>query len=197
MLALHSTPVEVIAAMRDRVFACFTPPLDASRSPTWPRVRHRRANGGTISKCCPPSQARCQSVNCRLITAERLMTFAQELSVRVPERARQDTILTLREILLNAMEHGAGFNPEQVVEVTAVRTARSFVFHVQDRGAAAIGREPMTHAAVGNPDHDRAARIAQHDHEGLRAGGYGLLLALGRWMNSGRGSTKRAFESRR
>ena len=47
------------------------------------------------------------------------------------------------------MEHGAAFNPEQVVEVTAVRTARSYVFHVQDPGAG-FRRESLVHAAVGN-----------------------------------------------
>ena len=46
-----------------------------------------------------------------------------------------DGMQALREILLNAMEHGAAFNPEQVVEVTAIRTARTMVFRVRDPGA--------------------------------------------------------------
>ena len=40
-----------------------------------------------------------------------------------------------RETLLNAMEDGEAFNPEQVVEVTAVRTSRSIVFYVRDPGS--------------------------------------------------------------
>ena len=40
-----------------------------------------------------------------------------------------------RETLLNAMEDGEAFNPEQVVEVTAVRTSRSIVFYVCDPGS--------------------------------------------------------------
>ena len=47
------------------------------------------------------------------------------------------------------MEHGAAFNPEQVVEVTAVRTSRSMVFYVRDPGAG-FRRESLTHAAIAN-----------------------------------------------
>jgi anti-sigma regulatory factor (Ser/Thr protein kinase) len=84
----------------------------------------------------------------------------------------------LREILMNAMEHGAAFNPEQVVEVTAVRTARSMVFYVRDPGAGFRG-DSLTHAAIANPADDPAAHIAQREKEGMRPGGYGLLLARG------------------
>jgi anti-sigma regulatory factor (Ser/Thr protein kinase)/ActR/RegA family two-component response regulator len=178
VLARHSTPSEVIAAMRARVFACFTPPFDAheiaqlassaaSDSQWRDDIQVLSAKPGWVSV----------RVNCRLITAERLMTFAKELSAQLPEHARQEMILALREILLNAMEHGAAFNPEQVVEVTAVRTARSFVFHIQDPGAG-FRRELITHAAIGNPD-DPAAHMAERDQGGLRPGGYGLLLAAG------------------
>src|SRR6201994_80022 len=178
VLARHSTPDEFIAALRARVFACCTPPFDvneiaylassaASDSQWRDDIQVLSAKPGWVSV----------RVNCRLITAERLMTFAKELSAQLPEHARQEMILALREILLNAMEHGAAFNPEQVVEVTAVRTARSFVFHIQDPGAG-FRRELITHAAIGNPD-DPAAHMAERDQGGLRPGGYGLLLAAG------------------
>jgi anti-sigma regulatory factor (Ser/Thr protein kinase) len=117
-------------------------------------------------------------VNCRLMTAERLMTFAKELSAQLPPDTRQEVLVALREILLNAMEHGAAFNPEQVVEVTAIRTLRSIVFYVRDPGAW-FRRELMTHAAIANPADDPAAHIAEREKAGMRPGGYGLLLASG------------------
>ena len=43
-------------------------------------------------------------------------------------------MMAFREMLINAMEHGAGFDPEKVVEVTAARTDRSIVFHFRDPG---------------------------------------------------------------
>jgi nitrate/nitrite-specific signal transduction histidine kinase len=75
------------------------------------------------------------------------MTFAKELSIQLPEDSREEMMYVLREILMNAMEHGAAFNPEQVVEVTAVRTARSMVFYVRDPGAGFRG-DSLTHAGL-------------------------------------------------
>jgi anti-sigma regulatory factor (Ser/Thr protein kinase) len=179
LLASHSTPDEVIAALRAQVFACFTPPFHprdianmasgaASDSHWRDDIQILSAKPGWVSV----------RVNCRLLTAERLMTFAKELSIQLPEDSREEMMYALREILMNAMEHGAAFNPEQVVEVTAVRTARSMVFYVRDPGAGFRG-DSLTHAAIANPADDPAAHIAQREKEGMRPGGYGLLLARG------------------
>ena len=96
----------------------------------------------------------------------------------MPEDTQQEIMQAFREILLNAMEHGAAFNPDQVVEVTGVRTARSMVFYVRDPGAG-FRRESLTNAAIANPADDPTAHIEQREAEGLRPGGYGLLLASG------------------
>jgi len=178
LLARHSTPDEVIAALRARVFACFTPPFDAgdiarlargaaSESQWRDDIQVLSARPGWVSV----------RVNCRLLTAERLVTFARELSVQLPTDTREELMLAFREILLNAMEHGAAFNSEQVVEVTAVRTARSLVFYVRDPGAG-FRRESIAHASEANPD-DPTAHIEHREQEGMRAGGFGLLLAAG------------------
>jgi anti-sigma regulatory factor (Ser/Thr protein kinase) len=179
VLARHSTPDEVIAALRARVLACFTPPFDpeeiaslaskaASASEWRDDIQVLSARPGWVSV----------RVNCRLLTAERLLTFAKELSAQLPEDTRQEIMQAFREILLNAMEHGAAFNPEQVVEVTGVRTGRAMVFYVRDPGAG-FRRESLTTAAIANLAVDPAAHIKQREAEGMRPGGYGLLLAAG------------------
>ncbi len=179
VLARESTPDEVIAALRAHVFACFTPPFDpgdiaelASRAATdnqWrDDIQVLSARPGWVSV----------RVNCRLITAERLMTFARELTSKLPQDPQQEMLDGLREILLNAMEHGAAFNAEQMVEVTGVQTARSLVFYVRDPGAG-FRRESLSHAAVANPANDPIAHILKREEEGMRPGGYGLLLASG------------------
>jgi anti-sigma regulatory factor (Ser/Thr protein kinase) len=179
VLAHSSTPDEVIAAMRARVFACFTPPIScydvaniasraASDSQWRDDIQIISARPGWVSV----------RVHCRLITAERLMTFANELNTQLPGDTRQEIMQALREILLNAMEHGAAFNAEQVVEVTAVHTGRALVFYVRDPGAG-FRRESLSHAAIANSAHDPVAHIAKREEEGMRPGGYGLLLAAG------------------
>ena len=178
VLAHHSAPDKVIAALRARVFACFTPPFDTHEIATLARsaasdsqwrddIEILSARPGWVSL----------RVNCRLITAERLLSFAKELSAQLPEDAKHDILQALREILLNAMEHGAAFNPEQVVEVTAIRTKRTMVFRVRDPGAG-FRQESISHAA-NHASPDPTAHLAQREEEGMRAGGYGLLLASG------------------
>ncbi len=179
VLAHQSTPDEVIAALRARVFACFTPPFNSGEIAALTRsaasdnewrdeIQVLSARPGWVSI----------RVNCRIITAERLITFAKELSVQLPENTRDEMMLALREILMNAMEHGAAFNPDQVVEVTVVRTGRAMVFYVRDPGAGFRG-ESLNYAAVTNPDDDPTAHAVKRDEDGIRPGGYGLLVARG------------------
>ena len=179
VLAPYSTPDEVIAALRARVFGCFTPPFEA----------HAIFNVALNAATCGESKEDIEvlsarpgwiavRVNCRLATADRLLSFAREFAAQLPETARHEIMLALREILMNAMEHGAKFNPDQVVEVNAIRTARTMTFRVRDPGAG-FRKEAITHAAYANPPDDLTAHIEQRNQQGMRAGGYGMLLAAG------------------
>jgi len=178
VLARHSAPDEVIAALRAKVFACFTPPFDVQE------IANLACEAASDSEWRDDIQvlsARPQwvslRVNCRLLTAERVINFAKELGSQLPEETRTEIIQAFREILLNAMEHGAAFNPEQVVEITSVRTKRSMVIYVRDPGAG-FRLEELTHAAIANPA-DPAAHIAKREAEGMRPGGFGMLVAAG------------------
>src|SRR6201997_2052963 len=91
VLARHSTPDEVIAALRARVFACFTPPFDPDE------IAHLASSEASDSQWREDIQVLSAKpgwvsvrVNCRLLTAERLLTFAKELSIRLPEGTRQE-----------------------------------------------------------------------------------------------------------
>jgi anti-sigma regulatory factor (Ser/Thr protein kinase) len=179
VLAQHSTPEKVIVALRAKVFACFAPPFEVEEIVNLARGAASDSQWGDdiLVLSARPGWVSLR-VNCRLITADRLMTFAKELSARLPSDTRQEMMYALREILINAMEHGAAFNPDQVVELTAVRTGRAMVFYVRDPGAG-FRRESLAHAAIANPADDPMAHIEQREEEGIRAGGYGMLLAEG------------------
>ncbi|HUY80392.1 MAG TPA: ATP-binding protein [Acidobacteriaceae bacterium] len=179
LLAAQSTSEDVIAALRARVFACFTPPFDpteiaclaqsaASDDDSCDDLHIVSARPGWVTVRVVP----------RLINADRLLTFIRKLAERLPDDTRQDVMQGFREILLNAMEHGAAFDPDQFVEVTAVRTARSYVFYVRDPGSG-FRPETLTHAAISNPAGDPAAHTRLRDEQGMRPGGFGLLLAQG------------------
>ena len=92
-----------------------------------------------------------------------------ELQSSLP--GERDLLITaFREMLLNAMEHGAGFDPEKIIEVTAARTARAIVYHFRDPG---VGFRPETleHAAAATSEPDDVMSTAMRRAEmGLRPG---------------------------
>ena len=60
VLARRSTPDEVIAALRARVFACFTPPFDPGEIANLALAQRPTAKDETTSKFYRPSLAGCQ-----------------------------------------------------------------------------------------------------------------------------------------
>jgi anti-sigma regulatory factor (Ser/Thr protein kinase)/DNA-binding NarL/FixJ family response regulator len=180
ILAPTSTPEDVIAALRAHVFACCTPPFDIQEIADLAReAASSSLRGDDISVLSARPGWVAIRANCRLLTAERLMTFARELSNQIDDFRRYEVMQGLREILLNAMEHGAAFNPDQMIEVTAIRTQRSIVFYVRDPGAG-FRTELIRTDVIANPGEDAIAFMhKQKKVEVQYSGGFGLLLARG------------------
>jgi anti-sigma regulatory factor (Ser/Thr protein kinase) len=179
ILAPTATPEAVIAALRKSIFACFSAPYDAEEIAAMTRraidevswqdgIEVVSAHRGWLSV----------RATCRPLTAERLVAFLNELPTDLEKEERDSLMLAFREILLNAMEHGGRFDPDQVVEVSAVRTERAIVFYVRDPGPGFL-IDDLRHAAVSNPPGDPVAHAEKRAQMGLRPGGFGLLLAQG------------------
>lgn len=177
VLAPTATAEEVVASLRAHVFSCFTAPFDmheiaemvqrAIQNPDWKdgiQVLSARADWLSLRVCS------------RRLSAERLVQFLSELAHDLPEITRDELLGAFREIALNAMEHGAGFEPDQMIEVSAVRTKRAIVYYVKDPGPG-FSLERLPHAAVSNPADDPLAHAEKRAELGLRPGGFGLLIA--------------------
>jgi len=177
VLTSGAAPEEVIAALRSRVFAFFSAPRDLPEITDMAKraVAATDWHDGIEVVSAKPDWISLR-VNCGLLTVERLVRFLSELGKDLPETEREETMLAFREILVNAMEHGGAFNPEQVVEVSAIRTQRTVVYYVKDPGP---GFDPASipHAADADPGEDLLAHAEQRADLGLRPGGFGLLLA--------------------
>jgi len=173
VLAGRATPESVIAAMRARVVAVFTEPLDA---PAIADMARRAAEAGPWHDGIEVLSARPDWVavrlDCSVLTAERLLRYVSELRSDVPGADREGLLVAYREVLLNAMEHGAG-GTGGLVEVAAIRTARTVVFYVKDAGP---GFEPP--GPFGSAERDPAvAGPLRREAEDRPTGGFGLLLA--------------------
>jgi anti-sigma regulatory factor (Ser/Thr protein kinase) len=177
LLAPAATSADVIEALRHRVFACFTPPfaigeiaamvVNALEQDNWREAIE-------VTSGLPYWMT--LRVACNQINGERLVNFMTEYSNDIPEADRSDLITAFREMLMNAMEHGAGFDGEKVIEVTAARTARAIVYHFRDPGAG-FDREDLPHAAISNPPDEPLAHLEYRSKHGLRPGGFGILIA--------------------
>lgn len=179
VLAPHSTPEEIIAALRARVFLCKTAPFDGDEIASYAEQAAQTSDSLVgIEVLSAHRDWVSLRINSQILTAERVIAFLTELQTGLPEAPREELMMAFREILMNALEHGAEFRPGKVVDVAAVRTARSIVFYVHDPGAG-FRWEALQHAAIGNQGGDATAHMEVRDQQGMRPGGFGILIAKG------------------
>ena len=177
ILAPAATPEDVIAALRARVFACFSSPFDKNEVAAMMSKALEASNwrSGIEVLSAEPNWIALR-VNCQLLTADRLLRFMTEFRSDLADPDRSTLLTAFREILLNAIEHGAGFDSEKVIEVNAVRTKRAIVYRFRDPGPGFRGK-PLPHAAINNPPDNPVAHLEVREAQGLRPGGFGILLA--------------------
>lgn len=176
VLVPRAAPDEVIAALRANVFACFTAPFDWAQIGSLLRGslnEHDWRHSIELLSATPDWIS--LRVSSQLPAAERVVQFMRELAGDQPGDRRDDLMFAFREVLLNAMEHGAGFDPGKVVEVSAVRTERAIVYHFRDPGAG-FQSKGLLQAAASSTVQDAEAAAAYREGAGLRPGGFGMLL---------------------
>src|SRR5271165_4442798 len=176
ILTDDSTPGDVIASMREHAFGYLSKGFSIEtmaetvrtvlQTPTWD-------DGIEIMSATPNLIT--LAVRCRMITAERLLQFMREVA-DLPEEELENVGVAFREMLLNAMEHGGHFDPEKYVEICYVRARHMVMARIKDPGDG-FTLEEVRHAAIGNPPDDPMAHVIRRNQEGMRPGGYGVMLA--------------------
>jgi anti-sigma regulatory factor (Ser/Thr protein kinase)/DNA-binding NarL/FixJ family response regulator len=176
LLAPALTDNDVVTALRAQVFACFTAPVNpreiADMAATALRTEDWRRGIEVVSGLPTWMTLR---VACGMVSADRITRFLTEWESALPVDQRDLLMTAFREMLLNAMEHGAGFDPGQVIEVTAARTDRAIVFHIRDPGKG-FNREALSHAAKGNDPASVMTAAENREAAGMRSGGFGMLI---------------------
>ena len=168
---------DLIAALRAHVFACFTAPFDPAEIVDMVRSALNVSawhDGITVVSGLPHWFT--LRASCHLLTADRLVRFMTEHLTELGEKDRDLLVAAFREMLLNAMEHGAGFDSEKVVEVTAARTKRAIVYHFRDPGGG-FDRKTLPHAAKSPEAQEVVDSALRRAELGMRPGGFGMLIA--------------------
>ena len=114
-------------------------------------------------------------LRCKLPALDRYVQFVRELLAGVPTEVREDLAAALREMLLNAVEHGGHSDPRQRVRVSCVRGAGALICHVQDPGTG-FSLHTLPHAAIANPPDQPVQHANVRAEHGFRPGGFGILL---------------------
>ena len=176
ILTCDSTPGDVIASMREHAFGYFSKPfsleslaeivLMVTEGPCWD-------DGIELLSATPTLIS--LAVRCDVRTADRLLIFLREIA-DLPECEKRGVGTAFREMLLNAIEHGGHFDPEQYVEITYVRARKMVMCRIKDPGEG-FSLDEIQHAAIANPPEDPIQHIARREQMGLRPGGYGVLMA--------------------
>lgn len=178
ILADKFTPGDVLSAMREGAFSYFSAPFEPSDLTEMVRAAMAEPcwdDGIEILSGTPEwvtLRARCD-----LATAERLVQFLHGIKdPSIPETEKDQIIFAFKEILINAMEHGGHFDPTQHVEISFIRARRAIACRVKDPGRG-FSLEELRDTVAGSSPEDLFRHATVRDQQGMRPGGFGILLA--------------------
>src|SRR5579872_1587009 len=176
MMTAANTPDNIVRAIRERAFCFFSKPFTVAAVA---EMAERALSGTDAEDDIQVLSARphwlALRVRCKLETAGRIVQFISELWVGLPAAEKERVTTAFREILLNAIEHGAGSDPDKRVFITYVRTKRAALYYVRDPGKG-FSFEHLEHAAVSNPEDSPVEHAEIREKLGMRPGGFGIMM---------------------
>jgi len=176
ILSGERDPERVIRAIRQRAYSYFHQPLarggltdmvqQALDAANWQddiRVVSARPEWITLD------------VRCKFEAADRTTHFLREMLGDLNEHTADDISAGLRELLMNAVEHGGRSDPRKRVRTSLLRTSRSVIVHIHDPGTG-FSLDFLPHAAICNPEDEPTKHVEVRAESGKRPGGFGILL---------------------
>lgn len=103
---------------------------------------------------------------------EKLLT---QLAFDLPEEIGEAIKYSCREMLANAVEYGCRLDRAKRVEVRFLRLKRAVICRIRDPGDG-FAPAQLRHAAINNPDDSPLQHAFVREKNGLRPGGFGILL---------------------
>jgi len=176
VMTAESTPANIVRAIRDQAFCYFSKPFSPSAVAdmiTQAVNTHHWQDDIEVLSAAPEWIS--LRLRCKMETADRLMQFVREMEMDFAPEERENIASAFRELLMNAIEHGGGSDPNKRVQVTYVRTTRAILYVIQDPGQG-FSFDDIDHAAVANPPDEPVRHLEIRAEKGVRPGGFGILL---------------------
>jgi len=168
----------VVGAMRERAYSYFHKPLP--KGPLADMVQQALETGPCWQDDIELVSARPEwitlEVRCKMDVADRVIQFLREMQPDVPAYILDDVLLALRELLLNAIEHGGKNDASKRVRLSVLRAPSAVMAHLRDPGPG-FAMDAIPHAAVSNPNDSPIQHVEIRSELGKRPGGFGILLA--------------------
>ena len=176
VMTVASTPENIIRAIQERAFSFFSKPFTTTAvAEMVERALSSKPSEDDIEVLSARPNWLGLRLRCKMETADRILRFLREMGMTLPAAERENIAAAFREILLNAIEHGAGNDPNKRVAITYVRAERALLYYVRDPGKGFSFQE-LAHAAVSNPTNSTIEHTKVRERLGLRPGGFGLLM---------------------
>jgi CheY-like chemotaxis protein/anti-sigma regulatory factor (Ser/Thr protein kinase) len=176
VMTAENTPANIIRSIREQAFGYFSKPFSANAvAEMVKQALSSTAFGGDIEVLSARPEWITLQVRCKIEAADRLVQFLKEMQVELPVREQENIAAAFRELLMNAIEHGAHNDPEKKLRVACVRTSRMILYYVQDPGEG-FSFDELAHAAVANRPDAPLAHLEVRSQRGIRPGGFGILL---------------------
>jgi anti-sigma regulatory factor (Ser/Thr protein kinase) len=173
-----STPQNILRALREHAFTFFSEPFAIETVHCLlERALVATAWEDDIEVLSASPQWLALRLRCKMEAADRILQFLHEMGSDLPPAERSKMAIAFREVLLNAIEHGGGNDPEKSVFITYRRTGRAILYQVRDPGKG-FSFANLPQAALSHPD-TPLAHIEIRERMGLRPGGLGLLVTRG------------------
>lgn len=114
-------------------------------------------------------------VRSKFQAADRAAHFLRELMGDLPQEIRDDVAAAMRELIMNAVEHGGRGDPRKRCRLSLLRTRQAVIVHVHDPGKG-FSLDLLPHAAISNPAGSPTKHVEVRVEEGRRPGGFGILM---------------------
>lgn len=176
VMTVANTPETIVRAIRDRAYTYLSKPfsLHAVAEVVDNALAGTAADDDIQILSARPTWLSLR-LRCKMDTADRILHFLNAIQTGLEQEERESVAMAFREMLLNAIEHGGGHDPQKRVVVSYIRAEHSLLYYVRDPGKG-FSMDNLIHAAIANPLESPVEHVEIRQQMGMRPGGYGILM---------------------